>query len=322
LKIATSEFLEELQRLVGKAVWAISTPDAGESVTCTPTDAVAARGYSSRNELRRLQIRTPEDEYRLRIECPWRIVRDGVVIATSYDDGRPDNVLKAAIDSLAETGIANVELCETSHDLRMTFSDGAELVLFPTSTDQTEWSDYSLKTPADRFNVFATKITREKQARIVLLEMLQELAGKPMWGMATSGSGGSRLSMPIGAMVPSDHPVDNEMLQPEMRTHDGEYSLFIVCDWRIQRGGAVVATSWDRCEPGGHMHLTAESLVGLVIAKAELREPGNVLRVTFNDSTELVVFPTAISPVDTNDWVLFTPDHTLVVLATHVRYDD
>lgn len=154
-----------------------------------------------------------------------------------------------------------------------------------------------------------------------LSRALQSMVGKPLWGMVTSGAGGSILSLHIGEKVPSDLISRNMMLQLELRTHEGEYKLLVECDWRIERVERVIATYRDDVTPGGLMHRTANSLVGNDISRIELRRPGHDLRIWFSDGALLSVFPSSTPMTERDDYVLFVPREVIVVRATDVRYE-
>lgn len=74
-------------------------------------------------------------------------------------------------------------------------------------------------------------------------EFLLGVRGRECWSVIGGASTGSAISMRVGNRVPLPRPLQNPTLSPEERTFDGERSLIVYCDWRLDRGSGAVCTS-------------------------------------------------------------------------------
>ena len=145
-------------------------------------------------------------------------------------------------------------------------------------------------------------------------EALQALRGLPILGSVAGPGTGTLVSLAIGAPVPRDRPIDNPHITDVLRTHDGEYSLFIKCAWRIEGETEVLCSSECDNTAGGPMLTGLARLTGSVILEVQpLAGPAHDLALRFADGLVLRVFCEQFGAEADDNYCLFMPTTTFTV---------
>lgn len=144
-------------------------------------------------------------------------------------------------------------------------------------------------------------------------EALQALRGLPILGSVAGTGTGTLVSLAIGAPVLRDRPIENPHIAEILRTHDGEYSLFIKCAWRIESETEVVCSS--ECDnTAGPMLTGLACLTGSVILEVQpLAGPAHDLALRFADGLVLRVFCEQFGAEADDNYCLFMPTITFTV---------
>lgn len=150
---------------------------------------------------------------------------------------------------------------------------------------------------------------------------IRVLKGLPIWGVSTGGAAGTRLLFDAGAKVARDKPIDNDALMPDVRTHEGEYTLFITCPWRIQTSEGVVVTSGDDPSPDGLLVKAAHSIAGGRIDTVRHQVPGNDLQVTFTNGMTIWIFPIETDRTAWTDYSISTPEATYLFKSSGIEIE-
>ena len=131
---------------------------------------------------------------------------------------------------------------------------------------------------------------RPTLAAIDLQTHLNSLVGQKCWSVIAGAGTGSTLHVFFGAQILRARPIRNRWLTEAERTHEGEFSLFVECAWRLERGNTMVCGSTDDERNDGPMVQGLAQLVGRTIEGVTLNTPVPDLTVGFDDSLRLVVF--------------------------------
>src|ERR1700760_3860825 len=94
------------------------------------------------------------------------------------------------------------------------------------------------------------------------LVALGKLAGLDCWGVIAGSGSGSRVTLHLGKRIKRERPLMNPRLPELVRSHTGEYGLFIEnCAWRLD-GDSTLCTSKTPNENDGPMVAGLRSLEG------------------------------------------------------------
>jgi hypothetical protein len=121
------------------------------------------------------------------------------------------------------------------------------------------------------------------------------------------------VSLHFGGKVPLKQRLENPKLMDALRTHEGEYVMFIECAWRIDERDQVVAGCWDDNADGGPMLSGLRRIVGQPVRSIEISGACD-LTIAFEGDLSLRVFCDQTNEEDGGDnYSLFTPSRTMTV---------
>lgn len=158
-------------------------------------------------------------------------------------------------------------------------------------------------------------------------EFAQHFVGRRCTGFVAGVGTGSHVTLEFEPRLRRSAPLSNSLLSEEQRLTEAEYSIFILCTWRLDAEVGVVTGAWDDNAEGGPMILGLERLVGCNLGRFEISEPGMDAILQFGD-LRVRIFCDQLNPEDAEDnYVLFGPDvimtvGTRSVIAEEVRSRD
>jgi hypothetical protein len=154
-------FFEAIQQLQSEPVWGVATGGAGGSRLLYEFGSKIPLDVPVKNDSLSPEMRHFEGARGLFITCPWRLERDGTVIATSESDHEPDGSMVTAAESIIGTVVVTAALSHSGNCLELLFSDGSKLLVFPVADEASDRNDYALRLPDQWFVVRSTSIATE-----------------------------------------------------------------------------------------------------------------------------------------------------------------
>lgn len=146
-------------------------------------------------------------------------------------------------------------------------------------------------------------------------EFLSGVRGRECWSIIGGASTGSAISMRFGNRVPLHRRLKNPTLSLEEQTFDGERSLIVYCDWRLDRGSGVVCTS-QTVNDVGALDLSAFNLIkGQIVQDIEFTSRMYDLRMQFANGYHLSVFCDLAAEHDGPNYIMFNPKTCIAVTA-------
>lgn len=126
--------------------------------------------------------------------------------------------------------------------------------------------------------------------RVTINKVFNMLVGQPCWGVIAGSGTGSVISLAFGLKTPRHIPLPNPHLTDELRHHEGEFSLFVLCAWRLQSSEQVICSSTSSNAANGTMRKGLRRLVGDTVSTVALGYPAFDLTVCFASGLSLLVF--------------------------------
>lgn len=146
-------------------------------------------------------------------------------------------------------------------------------------------------------------------------EFMCEVRGRECWSVIGGASTGSAISMRFGNRVPLRRPLQNPTLSLEERIFDGERSLIVYCDWRLDHGSSVVCTS-QTVDDLGTLDLSAfNQIKGQIVQDIEFTSRMHDLRIRFANGYHLSVFCDLAADHDGPNYIMFNPKTCIAVTA-------
>jgi hypothetical protein len=123
---------------------------------------------------------------------------------------------------------------------------------------------------------------------------LERVVGEECWAVIAGSGTGSVILLDLGAKLPREHELRNDMLSDEERRFEAPYSVQIWSSWRVEREGVVIG-SWVALPAEGWWDRSGLALIkGRRLSGYELDEPIPDLRLDFGE-TRLSVFADTLS---------------------------
>lgn len=146
-------------------------------------------------------------------------------------------------------------------------------------------------------------------------EFLSGVRGRECWSVIGGASTGSAISIKFGDRVPLLRPLQNPTLSLEDRAFDGERSLIVYCDWRLDRGSGIVCTS-QTVDDVGTLDLSAlNQIKGQIVQDIEFTSRMYDLRIQFVNGYHLSVFCDLAADYDGSNYIMFNPKTCIAVTA-------
>lgn len=102
---------------------------------------------------------------------------------------------------------------------------------------------------------------------------LRGLEGRRCWAVFYGRLAGSIIQLHFEPKLRRAEPLRNRALSEEERWFDGEYALYITCEWRLTSGGAPFVSSDDAvCHPE-RLRTTLETLAGRRVLAVRTQQP-------------------------------------------------
>lgn len=116
---------------------------------------------------------------------------------------------------------------------------------------------------------------------------LSRLIGEVCWYVSAGGSGGNTFGLDFGAKIPREHPLKNLAHSEEFRHFEGEATLTVWCDWRLD--GPIAPVTGSDNEPD-RIDTLLQVLVGQRVTAIEARPPAWDMTIAFANDLVLQVF--------------------------------
>lgn len=144
--------------------------------------------------------------------------------------------------------------------------------------------------------------------------LLARLVGLRCSGYTAGGAAGSHVNLEFGGRIPRAKPLENEYLTEEQRLGEPEYSVFVLCVWRLDSDEQVICGAWDDNGSQGPMLRGLEELPGWRLGSFEVDEPGLDLRLRFENGWTFRIFCDQVNEQDEcPNYSLFSPEEILTV---------
>jgi hypothetical protein len=124
-----------LSSLVHETCWSITCCGAAGSTLMVDMGREVPRDRPIANPTLSDRQRVFEGEYRLFIECSWRLELNSLVLSGSGDDISPNGSMANSIKEIQGRSVSGVEVQPPAWDLRVSFVDGLVLKVFCDQTD-------------------------------------------------------------------------------------------------------------------------------------------------------------------------------------------
>jgi hypothetical protein len=144
---------------------------------------------------------------------------------------------------------------------------------------------------------------------------LQELVGKEGWGVIEGIGTGSVVHFCIRDKVLRSKPMKNPNLTEVVRAYEGEYSLFLLCAWRLDSEKEVVCGCWDDNRKGHKILEGLNLLFGSIITKVIVSQPAFDLSVSFSNHLNLKIFCDQVNESDREDNYHFATPRILYIVG-------
>jgi hypothetical protein len=145
--------------------------------------------------------------------------------------------------------------------------------------------------PSSRSNRQQLKAFRNPAGRFDVLSAppVQNLIGVTLWGIAAGEGTGPLVTLHFGDKLPRLRPLDNPTLAPDLRTHEGEFVLFIKCRWTIEHNKHKLADDGSSPRPGGAMQRALRRLLNRPVKEVNFRT--KAVSVEFTGHLGLHIYP-------------------------------
>jgi hypothetical protein len=140
-----------------------------------------------------------------------------------------------------------------------------------------------------------------------LADAIARLLGRRCTGCVVGEGNGAPFLLELEPRAPRRRPLDDPALNPEQRTTEALYAVFVECPWRLV--GAAPGACEDAARRG-----ELRQLVGLPLTGSRLLEPGLDLELDLGPLT-LHLFCSQAEGDGVDGYSLFQPDEILVVAS-------
>ena len=118
---------------------------------------------------------------------------------------------------------------------------------------------------------------------------VQNLVDKVLWGVAAGRGTGSLLTLHFGAKLRRRRSLDNPNISESLRTHEGEFVLFVKCGWHIEQAGIRIADDASSNRSNGKMLKALHLLLRRTVRKVTLAK--NDVSVDFSGNLGIHLHP-------------------------------
>lgn len=148
-------------------------------------------------------------------------------------------------------------------------------------------------------------------------EFFSKVRGTNCWSVIGGAGAGSVVSLRFGQKVRLERPLRNPRLSLEERIFDGERSLIVYCDWRLEASGAILSTSQSITE-NGELDLSAfDGVRNQIVSEIGFSSDLPDLRLRFGSGVVLSVFcDLAVGESEDSNYVMFNPSTSIAVAPT------
>jgi hypothetical protein len=139
-------------------------------------------------------------------------------------------------------------------------------------------------------------------------EFLTGVRGRECWSVIGGAGSGSVVSLRFGAKIRSKRPLRNPALSLEERNFEGERSLIIYCDWRLEAGGAILSSSQNTNDYGDLEMTPFDGVKNNTVTDIAFSSPMHDLRIEFSSGIALSIFcDLAVRGDGDSNYVMFNP---------------
>ncbi len=118
---------------------------------------------------------------------------------------------------------------------------------------------------------------------------VQNLVGNVLWGAAAGNGTGSLVTLHFGAKLRRRRSLDNPNISEILRTHEGEFVLFVKCGWQIDCEGAKIADNESSNRPEGEMSEALRRLLRRAVKRVTFAK--NDVSVDFSGNLSIHLYP-------------------------------
>ncbi len=160
-------------------------------------------------------------------------------------------------------------------------------------------------------------------------EVVLGMVGKKCWSAAAGLNGDYPFVIDFGEKVRRRLRLANPGLNFLQRTYEGEFSLTVVCPWRLDGPKEVIVSCYSGREPRDLVSEALRYLEGQEVVEVRCEAPGYDLHIYFDQGLVLRCFPLETFPqpplvprgerppppprAPRNNWALATPDGEVVI---------
>ncbi len=150
-------------------------------------------------------------------------------------------------------------------------------------------------------------------ALVELEEFFSGVRGQKCWSVIGGGGSGSVISLRFGKKIRSVRPLRNPTLTEEERLFEGERTLLVYCDWRLQSADRIISTSQNVV--GDEIDLGAiQEIKNKVVSHIGFTSPTHDLRLDFESDLSLMIFcDLATGNEQDSNFVMFNVDSAVAV---------
>lgn len=147
-------------------------------------------------------------------------------------------------------------------------------------------------------------------------EFFSKVRGTSCWSIVGGAGSGSIVSLRFGQKVRSERPLKNSRLSLEERIFDGERSLIVYCDWRLETRGTILSTSQSITEHG-EIDLSAfDRIKNQLVSEIRFSSDLPDLHLRFGNDVVFSVFcDLPVAESEDSNYVMFNPGTSIAVTA-------
>jgi len=168
MKVNEAEFEEAIRMLVGKECCGFAAGAPTGSVLSLDIGSKIRRRSSAGDSALAQEREDYESEFKLLVECSWRLDSDEEIVCGGWDDNRKDGVMLLGLGHLIGQRIESVHYSMPAFDLELGFNNGLKLRIFCDVINLGDQDDnYSLFLP-DTIYIVGTRSRLIKEPRSTL----------------------------------------------------------------------------------------------------------------------------------------------------------
>jgi hypothetical protein len=148
-------------------------------------------------------------------------------------------------------------------------------------------------------------------------EFFSKVRGTNCWSIVGGAGSGSIVSLRFGEKVRLERPLKNSRLSLEERIFDGERSLIVYCDWRLETRGTILSTSQSITEHGAIDLNAFDRIKNQLVSEIGFSSDLPDLRLRFGNDIVFSVFcDLPVSESEDSNYVMFNPSTSIAVTST------